>query len=115
LARIAQQLLGAQLNKFEMRCDGLPFMRRKRAQQMIAVQVGLKGQHDFLSPGLCALRCIFPVRFKFRERIYWRSSKYVATSPVARYCRRFDSVWRLFLCFVIHKREPCQHPQTPYQ
>jgi hypothetical protein len=50
---------------------------------MIAVQVGLKGQHDFLSPGLCALRCIFPVRFKFRERIYWRSSKYVATSPVA--------------------------------
>jgi hypothetical protein len=69
LSRIAQQLLGAQLNEFEMRRDGLPFMRRKCAQQMIAVQIGLKSQHDFYSPGLCALRCIFLVRIGIRERI----------------------------------------------
>jgi hypothetical protein len=69
LSRIAQQLLGAQLYEFEVRRNGLPLMRRKRAQQMIAVQIGLKSQHDFYSPGLCALRCISLACFGFRERI----------------------------------------------
>jgi hypothetical protein len=39
-------LIGAKLNQFKMRREGLPFVRRKRTQQVIAVQVGLKGQHD---------------------------------------------------------------------
>jgi hypothetical protein len=47
LTGIAQQLLGAQLDKFEMRRNGLPFLCRKRAQQMIAVQIGLESQHFF--------------------------------------------------------------------
>jgi hypothetical protein len=32
-----------------MRCERLPFVRRKCAKQMIAVQVGLEGQHDLFS------------------------------------------------------------------
>jgi hypothetical protein len=48
LSRIAQQLIGAKLNEFQMRRKRLPFVRGKRTQQMIAVQVGLKGQHDLV-------------------------------------------------------------------
>ncbi len=43
LTRIAQQLFRAQLHEFEVRCEHLPFVCRKGAKQMIAVQVGLKG------------------------------------------------------------------------
>jgi hypothetical protein len=48
LSRVAQQLVGAKLNQFKMRREGLPFVCGKRTQQMIAMQVGLKGQHDDL-------------------------------------------------------------------
>jgi hypothetical protein len=48
LTRIAQQLIRTQLHEFQVRRERLPFMRRKRAQQMIAVQVRLKRQHDGL-------------------------------------------------------------------
>jgi hypothetical protein len=47
LTRIAQQLFGTKLNQFQMRREGLPFVRRKRSKQVVAMQVGLKGQHDF--------------------------------------------------------------------
>jgi hypothetical protein len=56
LSRIAKQLARTKLDEFEMWRKRLPFVRRKRAQQMIAVQVGLKIQHDFVpSIALCAL------------------------------------------------------------
>jgi len=48
LSRIAQQLVGAKLNQFKMWRESLPFVCGKRTQQMIAVQVGLKSQHDVL-------------------------------------------------------------------
>ena len=48
LSRIAKQLLRTKLNKLEVGRERLPFVRGKRTQQMIAVQVGLKGQHDDL-------------------------------------------------------------------
>jgi hypothetical protein len=48
LPRVTEQLPGTQLDQFQVGRQGLPFVRRKRTQQMIAVQVGLKGQHVFL-------------------------------------------------------------------
>jgi hypothetical protein len=61
LTRIAQQLIRAKLNQFKVRRKSLPFVRGKRTQQMITVQVGLKGQHDVLLLYFRAVR-----RFLFR-------------------------------------------------
>ncbi|SIT52025.1 hypothetical protein BN2476_1670002 [Paraburkholderia piptadeniae] len=45
LGGIAQQLLGAQVNEFEMWREGLPFVGRQGPEQMVAVQVGLESEH----------------------------------------------------------------------
>lgn len=64
LPRIAQQLFGAELDEFEMRSQCLPFMGRQCAKQVIAVQVGLEGQHDLFS--------LVTSRGALHIFIYWR-------------------------------------------